>query len=228
MSTLMVYIDWLNTAQSCLDGRQPPAEIGRCQLDGLVKFPVIKPTSLKYIHGFYQLRFFVINNSKLAEYRKKSYIKFTQQIYHAFDAADRDQPLDGTVLDLREVVIHLLKALQIIEKTKDFDDANPVQRAEWPHNGPAGVTETAADSWLCFKLRSIQPCLELSVSILRLIFPDCSEIWDECDASFKMDEWMFQFILDSRRSQERSMPLYAPRRSDIDGSTLSREPDGAK
>ncbi|KAI0600621.1 hypothetical protein F4775DRAFT_590179 [Biscogniauxia sp. FL1348] len=225
MSTLMAYIDWLSTAQSCLAGRRPPVEIGRC-LDGPVAFPLTRPT-LREIHRFYQDRFVIIQYSKLAPRRKELHTQFTQQIYYAYGAVDRDLSQPDTVVDLREAIIHLLKALRLVEKTKDFDDANPVQKTEWLLSGPAGARETPEESWLCFKLASIQPCLQLSVQILRSIFPDCSDIWDECDKSLAMQEWVLQFILDSQRSQERSLPLYAPRRSDIVGPALSRELDGA-
>ncbi|KAI1488379.1 hypothetical protein F5X96DRAFT_84666 [Biscogniauxia mediterranea] len=226
MGTLMVYIDWLSTAQSCLDGKQPPDEMGKCELNKPVELPLTGPT-LKELYGFYQGRFATIKHSKLAIRRKELYIKFTQHTYYAYDAVNRGPSQAGTVLNLREAVVHLLKALRLVEKTKDFDDANPVQRTEWPLRGPPGAKETPEESWLCFKLASIQPCLRLSVRVLRLIFPECSDIWHECEESLTMAEWVLQFVLDSKRSQERSLPLYAPRRSDIVGPAPSRELDGA-
>ncbi|KAI1499989.1 hypothetical protein F5X99DRAFT_259865 [Biscogniauxia marginata] len=216
MSTLTAYRDWLSTAQDCLDGIPPPADAGRFRPQWPVPFPLTGLPPLKEIHGFYQNRFVQIEKSGLAPHRKALYTQYIQQVYYAYAAVERGRPPRGTVADLRSLVVHLLYAVNLMAETKDFDDANQIHGLEWAFLGSTEANMSPEDSWQSFKLESIWPCILLSVKILRLLFPDCSGVWNECDKGLRMNGWSSQFVIDSK-SQYRGLPLYAPRRSDIIG-----------
>ncbi|KAI0509238.1 hypothetical protein F5B22DRAFT_618161, partial [Xylaria bambusicola] len=139
--------------------------------------------------------------------------------YLAYGAAQY-QPRLGTKHHLRSCVSHITQALQIIEKSKEYDDEEPVHwsevyRTKSPEDHSDHTNHTPPDEyWLLFKLESLWPVLDLSVRILRLVMPDCQETWNEWEATLYQDEWLQQFILDSRLSSTKA-PLDALRQVDM-------------
>ncbi|CAJ2504523.1 Uu.00g119170.m01.CDS01 [Anthostomella pinea] len=189
-----------------------------------IPFPLAGVSPSDMVHRFYNAQYRQVENSHLDEQRKKMFKRFSRQIYYAHDAVALDKPRAATVSDLRspldrlsEALDHLSEALSIMEKMKDFDDANPVQWWELsPVQSPQDCT-SPQNHWLHFKLGSLRPGLLLLVQLLRLILPDFHESWDECEESLRMKEWLLSFVLDSAATQKKNIPKHAPRRSEVLG-----------
>ncbi|KAI1748752.1 hypothetical protein F4782DRAFT_515627 [Xylaria castorea] len=181
-----------------------------------VEFPLLGIPSLDQVAEFYTHLNIEVEKSRLQPERKTAYKRFTSAAYHAHRAVTENQPHFGSVWHLQGCLTYITKALRIVEKSKEFEDRHPVHWSEvYPecseHNTPP------EEYWLLFKLESLLPVLQLSVCILRLLFPDCHMTWNEWGNSLCREEWLQQFILDSRMSSWRRIPLHAPRRADVVG-----------
>ncbi|KAI0401573.1 hypothetical protein F4802DRAFT_421560 [Xylaria palmicola] len=187
----------------------------------VVNFPLCGVPSFDQVAGFYSRLNIEVERSRLRPERKTMYRRFTSAAYLAYRAAQENQPTKGSVWHLQDCVGYITKALRLMEKSKEYDDGNPVQWSEVyrtesaPHDTP--LPRSPAEFWLLFKLESLLPVLGLSVCILRAAFPDCKDTWNEWEASLRREEWIQQFILDSRTSSWRKIPLHAPRRVDVLG-----------
>ncbi|KAI1077484.1 hypothetical protein F5B20DRAFT_262637 [Whalleya microplaca] len=221
MSRLTSYHDYAVTAQDCLDGRPPPDDMGRFQFyTGPIEFPLAKVKSSALIFEFYQSRNKEVEQSELDERRKKLYKRFKDQVFLAHVAIEQVTPY-GTVRNLRGPLAHLFRAVNLMTELKDYDDEHPVHWSEvYPHESMQNET-SPVNFWLNYKLESVQPCLILLVQIFRLVFPDRLDIWDEWESSLEKKEWILQFVLDSAKSQRRSLLPYPPIRSDIVGNARS-------
>ncbi|KAI0011393.1 hypothetical protein F4779DRAFT_226584 [Xylariaceae sp. FL0662B] len=218
MSRLTSYHDYAVTAQDCLDGRPPPDDMGKFQYyTGPIQFPLAKAKSSTLIFEFYQSRNKEVERSGLEKKRKNLYRRFKDQVFLAHVAIEQVKGPFGTARNLRGPLAHLFRALNLMTELKDYDDECPVNWSEVYPCESMQVETPPGDFWSNYKLESIQPCLVLLVQIFRLMFPDRSDIWDECERSLELKEWIFSFVLDSEKSQRRSMPPYPPTRSEIVG-----------
>ncbi|KAI0857783.1 hypothetical protein F4860DRAFT_488219 [Xylaria cubensis] len=181
-----------------------------------VPFPLPGIPSLDQVAEFYTHLNIEVEKSRLRPERKTAYRRFTSAAYHAHRAVTENQPQQGSVWHFQGCLTYINKALRIMEKSKDFEDRHPVHWSEvYPEC--AERTTPPEEYWLLFKLESLLPVLRLSVRILWLLFPDCKHTWREWEGSLCSDEWLQQFILDSRTSSWRRIPLHAPRRADVVG-----------
>ncbi|KAK5635773.1 hypothetical protein RRF57_011485 [Xylaria bambusicola] len=181
-----------------------------------VQFPLAGMLPLAYITEYYSRLHVEVEGSRLKPERKAIHRQFMTKAYLAYRAAQY-QPHSGTKHHLRGCLFHITQALQIIEKSKEYDDEQPVH---WSEVYPATFLEGYANHtppeeyWLLFKLESLWPVLDLSVRVLRLVMPDCQETWDEWEATLYQEGWLQQFILDSRLSLAK-IPLDASRQIDM-------------
>ncbi|KAI1738103.1 hypothetical protein F4680DRAFT_426113 [Xylaria scruposa] len=184
--------------------------------DEPVRFPLPGIPSLDQVEEFYTRLNIEVEKSRLHPERKIAYRRFTSAAYHAHRAVTQNQPQQGSVWHLQGSLTYITKALRIMEKSKEFEDKHPVHWSEvYPKY--AEHTMPPEEYWLLFKLESLLPVLRLSVRILWLLFPACKHTWREWESSLCSDEWLQQFILDSRTSSWRRIPMHAPRRADVVG-----------
>ncbi|KAI1275434.1 hypothetical protein F5Y07DRAFT_370021 [Xylaria sp. FL0933] len=180
-----------------------------------VRFPLVGMPSLSQVTEFYSRLSGEVEESRLKHERKTAYKQFITEAYLAHRAAHY-QPESGTMYHLRACLVHITKALWLMERSKDYDDDQPVHWSEVYPIEPAQHDTAPEEYWLLFKLESLLPVLRLSVRILRLVFPgeEYSDTWDEWEDSLCRKEWLQQFILDSRTSLTKA-PQHAPRRVDV-------------
>ncbi|KAI1363327.1 hypothetical protein F5Y08DRAFT_309699 [Xylaria arbuscula] len=176
-----------------------------------VNFPLTGMLPLSYITEVYSRLLTEVEGSRLKRERKSAYKQFVTRAYLAYRAAQY-QPQSGTRHHLRGCLAHITQALQLMEKSKVYDDEQPVHwsevyRTECPRGQDTSEEHTSPkEYWLLFKLESLWPVLDLSVRILRLVMPDCWGTWDEWEGSLYQDEWLQQFILDSSLSLTKTYP----------------------
>ncbi|KAI1149963.1 hypothetical protein F4825DRAFT_428652 [Nemania diffusa] len=166
----------------------------------VVQLPLTGIPSSSQVAEFYTQLNAEVAMSQLKPERKMMYQRFASAVYLAHRASEENQPLSGSVWHLEGCVTYITKALRLMEKSQEYDDSHPVHwnevyLGEWSQHATH-----PADYWLLFKLESLLPLLQLSVRILRLVFPDCLVTWDEWDHSLCGEEWLRQFVLDSRTS----------------------------
>ncbi|KAI8627845.1 hypothetical protein F5Y19DRAFT_477012 [Xylariaceae sp. FL1651] len=225
MSHLTEYSLLLDYVKSRFEGRELAKQVEHSQFGGVtVSFPLAELPSLTEVNDFYSRLNVEVERSQLKPHRKSAYRKFIREAYFAHYTVGEYQPRWGTIWHLQDTVFHLVKALRIMEEGKEYDDAYPVH---WSEVYQVEVSEnriSPPEYWLLFKLESLLPVLRLSVRVLRLIFPDCYETWNEWEDSLCRKEWLQDFILDSKKSSRRVIPLYAPRRVDILGEGATSTP----
>ncbi|KAI1423428.1 hypothetical protein F5Y12DRAFT_716380 [Xylaria sp. FL1777] len=220
MSHLSEFSNVLGYVKRLLREEVPAIEImrrGHGRLGLAVRFPLAGTPSLSQITGFYSRLNIVVESSRLQHERKRMHRKFITEAYLAHRAAQY-QPRWGTKYHLRGCLAHITKALRLMERSKEYDDDQPVHWSEVYRKEPLQEHQAPEEYWLLLKLKSLLPLLRLSVRILRLILRDCSATWDEWEASLYRREWLQQFILDSRMSFSRAL-VHAPRRVDLVGSS---------
>lgn len=176
-----------------------------------MKFPLAGMLPLDYITDVYSRLLTEVESSRLKHERKLTYRKFITRAYLAYRAAQY-QPQSGTRHHLRGCLAHITQALELMEKSKEYDAEQPVHwsevyRSDCTKRHVTSKHHTPPEEyWLLFKLESLWPVLDLSVRILRIVMPDCWGTWDEWEASLYQEEWLQQFIIDSRLSLTR-VPL---------------------
>ncbi|GAW21327.1 hypothetical protein ANO14919_108460 [Xylariales sp. No.14919] len=219
MSHLTEFSRVLAYVERLLGGEAPPIE-GICQHGqfGVVRvwFPLIGIPPLKQVGEFYSDLNTEVERSQLKRERKTVYRKFISAAYLAHHAAEEHQPHWGSIYHLQSCLSYITLALRLMERSKEYDDGQPVHWSEVYREG-SPQSHPPGEYWLLFKLESLLPVLRLSVRILRLVLPHCSHTWEEWEASLCRKEWLEQFILDSRMSSCRSIPRHAPRRIDVVG-----------
>ncbi|KAI0540373.1 hypothetical protein GGR58DRAFT_511703 [Xylaria digitata] len=181
-----------------------------------VYFPLVGMPPLSQVEEFYSSLNFEVERSRLKHERKIAYRQFISAAYLAHDACEKHQPQQGSIYHLRGCVAYISRALRLMERSKEYDDDQPVHWSEVYRTESTRHHTPPEEYWLLFKLRSLWPVLRLSVRILRLAFPYCFVTWEEWDASLCQKEWLQQFILDSRTSWG-NVPLHPPRLMDIVG-----------
>jgi hypothetical protein len=186
-----------------------------------VRFPLPGIPALGEVTEFYSHLNEEVERSRLEAERKTLYSQFTSAAYLAHGAVSGTQMQWGNVWHLQDCVEYIAGALRLMERSKEYDDDHPVHWSEVYRFESSEHHTPPAEYWLLFKLESLLPVLRLSVRIFRLIFPDCSGTWDEWERSLCREEWLQQFILDSRKPSWKEMPLHAPRRVDIVRSSTS-------
>ncbi|KAK8016285.1 hypothetical protein PG993_014474 [Apiospora rasikravindrae] len=102
----------------------------------------------------------------------------------------------GLISSLREPFELLKMALRELMRIRDLDGRVPVEANEGPTAG-----REAEDAWLTIKLQYAKACLLLLIRIFWPVLPEYPEWWEEIEASLKNEDWLKQFILDSRKSE---------------------------
>ncbi|KAL7620971.1 hypothetical protein AAE478_008282 [Parahypoxylon ruwenzoriense] len=205
MSRFTAYCEWTVTARKCLNGQSPPGHL----------FPLAGVEPSRRVAQFYGELLGEVERSRLEDKRKKLYRKFICRVIAAHVSVEKVGLSMGTTSNLRQALAHIDVALRLIRKLKDYDDDHPVHWSEvfpienMPKHSPPDRL------WRDFKLESIRPCLVFLVRILRLVLPDCSDMWNECESSLTRKGWILQFILDSPKSLKRSMAPHPLKRSDL-------------
>ncbi|XXH03146.1 hypothetical protein Hte_009540 [Hypoxylon texense] len=216
MSKFTAYYEWTVTARKCLDGELPPRHLGEFSpWKGLIRYPLSGVEHSTRVDCFYRDLLDEVERSGLHEKRKELYKKFQNRVVNAHVALEKHQSRLGTTSGLRAPLAHINAALKLIKELKDFDDEHPVHWSEIFPTQDAQGKSSPDERWLLFKLESLRPCLVFLVRIFRRVLPDCSVMWDECEKSLLRKEWMFQFILDSPKSQEIPVPPHFLKRVDI-------------
>ncbi|KAI0125077.1 hypothetical protein BJ170DRAFT_636167 [Xylariales sp. AK1849] len=193
-------------AVECLDS-QP--------MEGIVSFPLVGVPSLHWIRGCHRDWRCSLGDFKLASQRKHFCKEFNREVVRAYELVN-DHRSNGRVSDLRNPLYHLLKALEILRKAKNYDDVHPFQRSELPEKLPEQDNMDPEGIWLNFKLAFTKTCLLLLIRILWHVMPDRADTWSDWEGALKMPEWHIQFVLDSYESQKRSAPK--TRRRDVLGA----------
>ncbi|KAI1261700.1 hypothetical protein F5Y18DRAFT_197455 [Xylariaceae sp. FL1019] len=215
MSHLTEYTLLLTLVKELLDqDRTPTAEQGRFG-GTTVQFALYRGPSPNEVGNFYRRLWLEVEQSRLRPRRKSVYKRFVRYAYQAHRSLKEGQPVVGTVWHLQDCIHFLIQAFKAMEEAQEYDDdRHPVHWSE-VYRAEGLDQQTPQEYWLLFKLESLLPVLRLSVIVLRLVFPDCDETWNEWEADLCRKEWLQQFILDSRNSSFSAMPTYAPRRDDI-------------
>ncbi|KAI0111006.1 hypothetical protein F4776DRAFT_356095 [Hypoxylon sp. NC0597] len=202
MSRFAVYCDWTTTARKCLDG-EPPTHLATFRLPkGNIRFPLVGIEHSCCVARFYRELLVEVDRSRLDDKRKELYRKFQCRVVYAHVAVENVGVSNGTISRLREPLAQLQAALDLMEELKAYDDKHPVH---WSEVFPTKDVEfhlSPKDLWFHFKLESIRPCLVFLVRLLKLVLPDYSDMWTECEASLTREEWIRQFILDSPNPPE--------------------------
>ncbi|KAI0975847.1 hypothetical protein F4678DRAFT_285027 [Xylaria arbuscula] len=162
-----------------------------------VQFPLTGVPSLSQVSEFYSRLNTEVESSRLKRERKKVYRQFISAAYFAHRSAQY-QPQCGTKYHLRDCLAEITKALRLMERSKEYDDDQPVHWSEVYSAEPAQQQTAPDECWLLFKLESLWPVLRLSIRILRLVLPGCKDTWIEWEESLFRKEWLQQFIIDSR------------------------------
>ncbi|KAI5867430.1 hypothetical protein GGS23DRAFT_177573 [Durotheca rogersii] len=204
MSRFTEYCEWIVTARKCLDGEPPPGHLAKFRLGRLVQFPLRGIEPSRRVAQFYQELLGEIEQSRLDDTRKRLYRKFTRRVVAAHVAVEEVKVPIGTVSNLRKALARLSAALNLIITLKDYDDEHPVHWSEVFPTESMPLKSSPDRLWHDFKLESIRPCLVCLVRILRLVLPDFTDMWDECEASLTGKQWILLFVLDSPKSQKRS------------------------
>ncbi|KAI0099838.1 hypothetical protein GGR51DRAFT_386189 [Nemania sp. FL0031] len=183
-----------------------------------VQLPLPGVPSSRQVAEFYSRLSVEVEISRLEPERKMAYQRFASAAYLAHRATEENQPPFGFVWHLEDCVTYITKALRQMEQSKEYDDSHPVHwsevyRGERPPEWTQHTTPPQ-EYWLLFKLESLLPVLRLSVRILRLAFPDCSQIWNEWENGLCGKEWLQRFVLDTRMSCCSMTPLHAPCQAD--------------
>ncbi|KAI0162097.1 hypothetical protein GGR57DRAFT_453119 [Xylariaceae sp. FL1272] len=220
MSHLTEYTLLLTLVKELLDQDKKPTAEEHGQFGGTtVQFALYRGPSPKEVGDFYGCLRIEVEQSRLRPRRKSLYKKFARRAYQAHRSFREGQPVVGTVWHLHECIHFLIQAFKAMEEAQEYDDdgRHPVHWSE-VYRAEGLDQQPPQEYWLLFKLESLLPVLRLSVIILRLVFPDCVETWNEWEKDLCRKEWLQQFILDSRKSSLSAMPTYAPRRDDIVGT----------
>ncbi|OTB02877.1 hypothetical protein M426DRAFT_190142 [Hypoxylon sp. CI-4A] len=202
MSRFAVYCDWAVTARRCLDGEPPPRHLARFHLwKGIIGYPLVGVEHSTRVAWFYKELVAEVAQSRLDETRKDLYRRFQERVISAHEAHEEVQVRIGTVSQLREPLVQVDAALQLILDLNEYDDKHPVHWTEvFPTENVRSQSRLSPkELWHHFKLESIRPCLVFLVRLLRLLLPDSSALWEECEESLRRREWILQFILDSPR-----------------------------
>ncbi|KAK7985072.1 hypothetical protein PG996_005688 [Apiospora saccharicola] len=133
-------------------------------------------------------------HSTFAPERKRFCLKIDGYLRAAYAKAS-NQPT-GPMSSLREPFMLLKMALRQLMIIRDFDDRVPVRATEAPR-----ASRGAEDAWLTIKLQYAKACLVLLIRIFWLVLPKFPEWWEEIEASLNNEDWLKQFILDSRKSE---------------------------
>ncbi|KAI2472331.1 hypothetical protein F4781DRAFT_11511 [Annulohypoxylon bovei var. microspora] len=198
MSRFSTHCEWTVTARKCLDGKPPPEHLATFHLwRGPVRFPLVGVERSSRVAQFYEELVAEVDRSRLDGKRKKLYRNFTSRVVSAHVAVEEVGVAIGTVLKLRDPLNHLAAALEIMVELKEYDDKHPVHWSEVFPTEDVRCSLSPVDLWLHFKLESIRPGLAFLMRLFRLVLPDCSDMWNECEESLRRKQWILQFVLDS-------------------------------
>ncbi|KAI8959714.1 hypothetical protein F5Y11DRAFT_291483 [Daldinia sp. FL1419] len=212
MSRFTAYCDWVTTARKCLDGEQPPYHPGGFRVGGKsIDFPLEKVESSSLIADFYEGMGAEVERSRLRDRRKKLYTRFSKKVVVAHAAVEDVGVSKGTVMILQDSLAHLDVALRLMTDLIEYDNENPIHWSEVFPTEDARSQLSPSELWLYFKLESVRPCLVFLVRLLRLILPDCLDLWCECEESLRSELWMVRFILDSQRPPRKSTSVHFPK-----------------
>ncbi|KAI1380012.1 hypothetical protein F4677DRAFT_408273 [Hypoxylon crocopeplum] len=205
MSRFAAYYEWAIIARKCIDGNPPAGHIAIFRHSGgVLHFPLAMIEPSGRVAEFYRELLREVEGSRLVDKRKKLYRKFTRLVISAHAALEAIKEPIGTVAKLRIPLAYLAAALKLITQLKDHDDEHPVHWSEVFPNQSVQSSLSPEELWLHFKLESIRPCLVLLMRLLRLILPEYSDTWNECERTLLGKHWISQFILDSPKSLKKS------------------------
>ncbi|KAI3321521.1 hypothetical protein HD806DRAFT_502778 [Xylariaceae sp. AK1471] len=225
MSRLTEYSFLLAYIKRRFEGEEPTIKMDHGQFGGVtVRLPLAGIPALDNVTEFYSRLNTEVERSRLEPERKIVYRQFACAAYLAHHVVAENQLQWGTVWHLQDCITYITQAFRLMERSKEYDDGHPVHWSEVYQSEGSEHQTPPAEYWLLFKLESLLPVLRLSVRVFRLIFSDCSGTWDEWEGSLCRKDWLQQFILDSRKLSWREIPLHAPRRVDIVGSSTSGTP----
>ncbi|KAK7962407.1 uncharacterized protein PG986_003232 [Apiospora aurea] len=139
-----------------------------------------------------------VMRSAFSEERKQFCVKIDDCLRKAYARAS-SQPT-GPISGLREPFWQLRRALKKLMIIRDLDESVPVKASEAPT-----ASRGAEDAWLTIKLQYTKACLLLLIRIFWHVLPEYPEWWEEIEASLKNEDWLKQFILDTRKSDRRAV-----------------------
>ncbi|KAK7914602.1 hypothetical protein PG985_012305 [Apiospora marii] len=189
MSKLMSWTRYCNKADKKLKKHVASAGSGsesHYQLKGTAELASMEQTIMSWREN-------VMHSAFIPE-RKRFCLKIDGHLRAAYAKAS-NQPT-GPMSSLQEPFLQLKNALRQLMIIRDFDDRVPVKAAEAPI-----ASRGAEDAWLTIKLQYAKACLVLLVRIFWLVLPKYPEWWEEIEASLNNEDWLKQFILDSRKSE---------------------------
>ncbi|KAM0816305.1 hypothetical protein AB5N19_02107 [Seiridium cardinale] len=188
----------------------PPETDAQISQASYISFHVHDPPKLWRERSHQQYWFARSKNSSLDEKRQQFLRSFTQHVRRAYSLVERNQS-SGRTTNLRQPLEHLHQALKDLSRVKNYDDQNPISRAELP---PELQDHSAEAIWLQVKLEHTKACLQLLVQILRHVRPENNHFWVEFEEALHMENWHMEFSFDTDESLERtSLPL--PRRQEV-------------
>ncbi|KAK8074916.1 hypothetical protein PG997_009579 [Apiospora hydei] len=132
--------------------------------------------------------------SAFSDERKQFCCKIDHCLRKAYARAS-SQPT-GPISGLREPFEQLKMALRKLMIIRNFDESVPVKATE-----ASTASRGVEDAWLTIKLQYAKACLLLLIRIFWPVLPEYSEWWEEIEASLKNEDWLKQFILDTRKSE---------------------------
>ncbi|KAK6086103.1 hypothetical protein SCUP515_00463 [Seiridium cupressi] len=175
-----------------------------------ISFHMPDPPKLWREKSHQQYWFARSKNSSLDEKRQQFLRSFTQHVRRAYSLVERNQS-SGRTTDLRQPLEHLHQALKDLSRVKNYDDKNPISRAELP---PELQDDSVEVIWLQVKLEHTKACLQLLVQILRHVLPGNDDSWVEFEEVLHTENWHMEFSFDTDESLKRTL-LPAPRRQEV-------------
>ncbi|KAH6648716.1 hypothetical protein BKA67DRAFT_370669 [Truncatella angustata] len=223
MSKLASWIAAGHRAIAVVDAQIAEEPASQARQGGSVISPLASVSDYRALAATHRYWRHSFKQGSLAGRRHRFVREFSDRIHRAYDVASQLKP-QATAADLREPLVHLQTALEVLGSIKIYDDETPITSRELPPRLLQDPSKPSAEAiWLHMKLDYTKHCLVLLVRVLMHVLPDYTECWAESKQAFLRKDWYTMFSFETEQViSKTSMPC--SRLRDMGGAISLRIP----